>query len=148
MSVRPSVPWLCRKYLPHNQDQCQGFGVRKLSITAPLQIDRLRQGQQKRMEVSITWVLGTLSLVRNYKAKCTEINGEVPGACLDVDLCSAWPFPPARGAQNSPSPFSHFDNRHKNVLSQTTRPIQTKFGMSYQGNEALSDYALHLDPPR
>ena len=32
-------------------------------------------------------------------------------------------------------------------LSQTTCPIWTKFGMIDQGNEAMSDYALHLNRP-
>ena len=37
---------------------------------------------------------------------------------------------------------------HKNIFSsESTGPIRTKFGMTHQGNEALSVCAPRLDPP-
>ena len=54
-------------------------------------------------------------------------------------------WPPVRGAQGV---LNYFGNGHINVLfSQTTRLIRIKFGMRKQVNEALSVYALLLDPP-
>ena len=54
-------------------------------------------------------------------------------------------WPPVRGAQGM---LNYFGNGHINVLfSQTTRLIRINFDMRKQGNEALSVYALLLDPP-
>ena len=53
-------------------------------------------------------------------------------------------WPPVRGDQGV---LNYFSNGHINVFfSQTTRLIRIKFGMWKQNNEALSVYALLLDP--
>ena len=54
-------------------------------------------------------------------------------------------WPPVRWAQGL---LNYFSNGHINVLlSQTTRLIGIKFSVRKQGNEALSVYAILLNPP-
>ena len=82
------------------------------------------------------------NLVKNYRAKCTENNMGVSGACLDVRLCLAWRLP---AGKRGSSAFPHFGTGHRNVVfSQAIRPIRIRFCMRYQSNQPLSAVVLHF----